>query len=49
MMRCSPVMRSGPHFTQLLPWWSMRESIIEDFRRWQREAWAYTRPLLSSM
>jgi len=25
------------NYTQLLPWWTARESIVEDFRRWQRE------------
>lgn len=35
--RSIPVSDYVRNYMQLLPWWSMREGIIEDFRRWQRE------------
>jgi|TARA_B100001142_G_scaffold288342_1_gene304436 micrococcal nuclease len=35
--RSVPVSDYVRNYTQLLPWWSTREGIVEDFRRWQRE------------
>lgn len=35
--RSIPVSDYVRNYMQLLPWWNMREGIIEDFRRWQRE------------
>jgi hypothetical protein len=35
--RSIPVSDYVRNYMQLLPWWSTREGIIEDFRRWQRE------------